>query len=84
MTFQIEKGIPIPASAHRKANAMYPFDALHDIEDSFLVPCAVEDTKAVRARISSAVGQFHKRHKESGVRLAVRPVPGGVRVWRTA
>jgi hypothetical protein len=84
MTFQIEKGIPIPASARRKANSLYPFDDLRDVEDSFLVPCPAEDTKAARARISSAVGQFHKRHKESGVRLAVRPVPGGVRVWRTA
>lgn len=84
MTFQIEKGIPIPSSARRKANAMYPFADLKEVEDSFLVPCSADESQIVRSRVSSSVGQFHKRHKESGVRLAVRPVPGGVRVWRTA
>lgn len=84
MTFTIEKGIPIPARARRTTNAIYPFAQLTAVEDSFLVPCPAEDTKAVRSRVASAVAQFHKRHKELGVRLAVLPVPGGVRVWRTA
>lgn len=84
MTFKIEKGIPLPDKARRAANSLYPFDQLAEVEDSFLVPCAENETKAVRARVSSAVAQFHKRHKELGVRLAVLPVPGGVRVWRTA
>jgi hypothetical protein len=74
MTFEIEKGIPVPRPSGRRAKA-YPFEKM-EIGDSFLVP--LERDKSPSS-IHSAISQAKKR---LNINLTSARVEGGVRVWR--
>jgi hypothetical protein len=81
--FQIESGIPLPATtrigAGRKGSK-YPFASM-ETGTSFFVEDGDEPVKDSTLR--SAIGAFNKSNPDSGRKFAVRKVEGGVRVWRT-
>jgi hypothetical protein len=72
--YKIEKNIKIPEET---SGAMYP---LHELEvgDSFFVPMS-EDGRSGR-RLQTAASGYMRRHP--GIKLIVRTVEGGTRVWR--
>lgn len=72
-TFQIEKGVPRPAKRQR---TVYPFREM-EIGDSFFV----SGENSERSRLINAASWFGTRN---GVKLSVRKVDGGARVWRIA
>lgn len=76
MTYEIEKGVPIPGRTFRCASAAtYRFRDM-EVGDSFLVPDIKKARSArVRARMIS---------KETGRAFLSRKTIEGVRFWRTA
>jgi len=73
--FKIEKNVPIPARRGRKSK--YPVANLKKGE-SFLVPNETFN------KTQSVVSTLYAAAKRNGVKVSVRVMPEGVRVWRTA
>lgn len=73
MTFQIERGIPIP-TYRRGRRGLYPFREMK-VGDSFVV----EKTK--KASAQRAASFYGKNH---GQVFTARSVPEGVRIWRVS
>lgn len=71
--FKIEKGVPLDNSG-RGRKRKYPFDQL-EVDDSILI------TDAKAKSMSSLASNFSRKN---GVKLKVRSVDDGVRVWRVA
>lgn len=71
--FEIEKGVPAPSAPR---NAKYPFRNM-EIGDSFFVP----DDKASEDALRSSASAFGKHNS---IKLKVKRVEGGLRVWRIA
>jgi len=80
MTFKVEKGVPLPSRGpYRRKESPYPLDGM-EVGDSFLVPCKEgEKTATVRARI-----RHYCRRNSTDSKYAIRVLPEGIRVWRTA
>lgn len=77
MTFEIEKGVPIPPKKS-KLNK-YPFHAMEP-GDSFLIPLPPEvDRRTFTVRVTVRVAAWRKA---TGYRFTIRTMEGGVRVWR--
>lgn len=70
MSYEIEKGIKVPTKAHSK----YPFDKMK-VGDSFLVPAEQQN----HARVTA-----YAYAKRNNIKIVVRKVDGGFRIWRTA
>jgi hypothetical protein len=66
---QIEKGIPVPT---RGRASKYPWNELQ-VGDSFLLP---NDDAPSASSLSTGA-------KKAGIKIKVREVENGVRVWRT-
>lgn len=92
MSFEIEDGIPIPASARQSGpgrRLKYPLDQL-DIGQSFMVPVpdnpdpSVYESEMQRttSRLSNAANRYRKQ-QDPNFYAVVRRVEGGVRLWRT-
>lgn len=76
--FSIDHDVPMPPAVRR----LYPLAELA-IGDSFLVPATpTRPTCVIKDRLKSAYRK--QRCKHPGWRAAIRSVPGGVRLWRTA
>jgi len=72
MSYVIEKGVPIPTTA--TARAKYPFPKM-EVGDSFLIATELQN------RVAQAAFHYGKRNN---VKLTLRKVADGVRVWRIA
>lgn len=70
--FQVERNVALP-DASKKAGK-YPFSDL-GVGDSFLAP------ESERLRVGASAYNFAARH---GIKVSIRKVEGGIRVWRTA
>lgn len=75
MTYEIEKGVPLPIGATK-----YPFREMQ-IGGSFFVPSDGEPLARVRRRLSVSAHSFTRRCEASRA-FTVRRVDGGIRVWR--
>jgi hypothetical protein len=73
VNFKIEKGVPIPPRRGRKSK--YPVASLKDGE-SFLVP-----TGSFK-KAQSVVSTLYAAAKRVGIKVSVRIMNDGVRVWR--
>lgn len=73
MTYEIEKDVPVPSPA-TGSGLKYPFVQMA-VGDSFFVP---GKTSRVFGGIA---GSYAKR---LGIKVTMRTMDGGVRVWRTA
>jgi hypothetical protein len=73
--FAIEKDVPVAAEA--RGAPVYPFAAMEP-GDSFLVP---DDSGRAPNTVRRSAGAWGTRH---GMKMTVRKVPGGLRVWRLA
>ena len=94
-SYTIEKDVEKPARTRVSVPSPYPFATMGK-GDSFLVPAEIdrafyasedeadkaqrEELARVANRMSGASRRFTKRH--AGVKLSVRTVDNGVRVWR--
>lgn len=78
MSFKIESNIPVPE--RRNAGASYPFGDMK-AGQSFLVEAKNGDADKARNRLYAATLAFRNKH-EKAAKFVVRPVEGGVRVWR--
>lgn len=75
MSFEIEKGVPIPPSQQGLGRQRYPFNRMA-VGDSFTVPS--DDSNRVR----SAASAYAKQHR---IGLTCRRESDGrVRVWRVS
>ena len=72
----IEGGLPIPAKRGRRGS-MFPFEHL-EIDQSFAIK---HDDDVAHKRAMSSASNYARR---VGIKLAVRRVPEGTRIWRTA
>ena len=77
---EIDKNVEIPPKIKVHHRAVYPFRDL-EVGDSFMVECSPIAIESMKAKLynrsyywSNLLGHKH----------VVRPVDGGVRVWRTA
>ena len=77
-TYQIEKGVAIPARNFKKSR--YPFNEM-DVGDSFIVPIT-GSKRTTQTRLSASAASY-SRYKQ-GRKFTVRVVENGFRVWRTA
>ena len=82
--YEIDKNIPIPSLAPKgrkqgmaSKTVLYPF-RLMEIGDSFLVPCETFDDARVRNNI-----RLSKQNQKSLIKITIRRVADGLRVWRT-
>lgn len=73
--FEIEKGVPAPPP---RRFTVYPF-ATMEIEDSFFIPCEVDDIRTVERRVSAAAAQYRRR---TAAKFRTRREDDGVRIWR--
>lgn len=73
--FKIEKNVPIPPRRGRRSK--YPVADLKTGE-SFLVP------NGTFKKTQSVVSTLYAAAKRNDVKVSVRVMPEGVRVWRTA
>jgi hypothetical protein len=73
MTFEIEKGVPVPSGA---VSNRYPFREM-EVGDSFFVPSGATQAGNVRA----AAAMAGRRH---GAKFKVCQKADGVRVWRVS
>lgn len=71
--FKVEKGVPIPPRRGRKSK--YPVATLKDGE-SFLVP------SGSFKKAQSVVSTLYAAAKRVGIKVSVRIMGDGVRVWR--
>lgn len=69
--YEIEKGIEIP---EKSLSSIYPFEIM-EVGDSFFV----DDIKKYEALLSRKAYLF----KKFNIKISVRRVDGGIRVWRT-
>jgi len=81
MDFVVESGVPMSVSprGRRASPSKFPLHQMQ-VGDSFLIPCNVQDKKAVDSwRRKLAVA---KKRMEGG-KWATATVSDGLRVWRT-
>ena len=76
MTFKIEKDVPMPTRT-RNGGSKYPFAEMQ-VNDSFFVEAIGQ---ASERRMYSAIQSYRRRFPE--VKMSLRKVDGGLRVWRT-
>jgi len=73
--FEIEKDIPLPELA--APYTKYPFRTMKP-GDSFLVPCSQDKIKSQKSSIYMSARRVFGAVKH----VVIRPVEGGIRVWR--
>lgn len=77
---QIEPGVPMPPKAIRK----YPWSAMA-VGDSFFIACLPAHRGLQQARIYDALWKWRNHNPDrAGIKMTVRKVPHGIRVWREA
>ena len=74
MTFKVEKNIPIPSSKRDGRKEKYPLSILQ-LGDSFFIP----DTTQIKV-----APNLHTRARKLNIKLSIRTVANGLRVWRVA
>lgn len=78
MTFDIEKGVPLPEPPQRgRKGSKYPLADMQ-VGDSFLVP-----TMKPEERRQSLYQLVNTKGRAMGRKFVVRVADKGVRVWRT-
>lgn len=81
MAFEIEHGVPMTTRRGRKGTE-FPFLDM-EVGSSFLIPCDVNDKKAMdswRRKVATAKKKFLKSYEG---KFQIATVEGGLRVWRT-
>lgn len=78
MTIEIEKNIPLPSVIFGRKDR-YPLKHMRVGDSIFIKFDADISPRYFRAKLSSLIGQWAKRHN---VKFTMRTIDGGVRVWR--
>ncbi len=73
MTYRVDKGMPISPCGGRPPR--YPYREM-EVGDSFLIPNS--------DLVPSATQSAHTHARRVGIKVTVRTVADGVRVWRIA
>jgi hypothetical protein len=83
--FKIESGIELPARKRGNVGAaVYPFDKLTEVGQSFFIPSTEKrpnPAKAMASTVSSASRRYKGQTPER--KFTIREVEGGARIWRT-
>lgn len=74
MTYEIEKGVPLPTDKRGGRYSAYPWKAMA-VGDSFVVP---------RAKNQPLGGMVREATKRLNMKFTTRRVEGGIRIWRIA
>lgn len=74
--FKIEKNVPMPKGAIKGRTKWGPWRELK-VGESYLLPCEKIAHNMVQSRVLQSC-----RLERSGIKLATRTCPEGVRVWR--
>lgn len=82
MSYEIQKGIPIPPHNPRGHKTKYPWSGM-EVGDSFEAPNREGDKSADTAkRIASAAYCWARQNKNGRIFIA-RATENGARIWRT-